>query len=144
MEIDSTTLKFHFSMKLYYSIKSKSRRNDKGEYETLFFLPLIAKSKYQWDTVHSVWNFITLIQPTYKHVGFCYKPIIHTRYAIQAYMCGFFVVCLSQTHRSHIHLKVHAHKKSQRLLATALKFNFKTDNPNQHWMRLNFYFPKHC
>ena len=57
---------------------------------------------------------------------------IHTRHAIQACQCGFFMACFSQSHRSYMHLKTGVHKKSQQLLATALKFNFKTDNPNQH------------
>lgn len=47
MKVDLTSLRFHFSVKLYYPIKSKSRRKDKAEYETLFFLPLTAKYKYQ-------------------------------------------------------------------------------------------------
>lgn len=47
MEKDSTSLKFHFGMKLYYSIKSKSGRKDKAEYETLFFLPFNSNLKYQ-------------------------------------------------------------------------------------------------
>ena len=36
-------------MKLYYSMKSKNGRNDKAEYETLFFLQLFTVYKYQLD-----------------------------------------------------------------------------------------------
>ena len=47
MNVNLASLKFHVSMKLYYSIRNKNGRKDRAEYETLFFLPLIGKSKYQ-------------------------------------------------------------------------------------------------
>lgn len=34
MNVDLASLKFHFSMKLYYSIKLKMKEKDRAEYET--------------------------------------------------------------------------------------------------------------